>query len=134
MKMFGVWKKLDESGFIHWNGLMSVYVDDILVTGEEFAVHGALQALSGVWTTSSVEWAGVDKPLKYCQRRWFFMSTSTCTSRRCCNVGMLMKELNILTTKLLRIKKLKKALTQTMSGRLKPMRWFFAVVEFTNTT
>ena len=45
---------------------MSVYVDDILVTGEEFAVHGALQALSGVWTTSSVEWAGVDKPLKYC--------------------------------------------------------------------
>ena len=63
-----VWRleELDESGFIHWNGLMSVYVDDILVTGEEFAVHGALQALSGVWTTSSVEWAGVDKPLKYC--------------------------------------------------------------------
>ena len=59
-------EELDESGFIHWNGLMSVYVDDILVTGEEFAVHGALQALSGVWTTSSVEWAGVDKPLKYC--------------------------------------------------------------------
>ena len=63
-----VWRleELDEYGFIHWNGLMSVYVDDILVTGEEFAVHGALQALSGVWTTSSVEWAGVDKPLKYC--------------------------------------------------------------------
>ena len=63
-----VWRleELDESGYIHWNGLMSVYVDDILVTGEEFAVHGALQALSGVWTTSSVEWAGVDKPLKYC--------------------------------------------------------------------
>ena len=63
-----VWRleELDESGFIHWNGLMSVYVDDILVTGEEFAVHGALQALSGVWATSSVEWAGVDKPLKYC--------------------------------------------------------------------
>ena len=63
-----VWRleELDESGFIHWNGLMSVYVDDILVTGEEYAVHGALQALSGVWATSSVEWAGVDKPLKYC--------------------------------------------------------------------
>ena len=60
-----------------------------------------------------------------------FMSTSTCTSRRCCNVGMLMKELNILTTKLLRIKKLKKALTQTMSGRLK--LWLVLCCELNRT-
>ena len=46
---------------------MSVYVDDILLTGEEEeAVQGCLRALSKVWTMSSVEWAGVHQPMKYC--------------------------------------------------------------------
>ena len=45
---------------------MSVYVDDILLSGEEEAVQGALRALSSTWAMSSVEWAGVNQPLKYC--------------------------------------------------------------------
>ena len=37
-----------------------------MITGEHDAVQGALRALSEVWAMFSVEWAGVDKPLKYC--------------------------------------------------------------------
>ena len=55
-----------ESGHIAWTGLMSVYVDDILLSGEEEAVQGALRALSSTWAMSSVEWAGINQPLKYC--------------------------------------------------------------------
>lgn len=54
-------KELD-SGHVCWSGLMSVYVDDILLAGgeEEEAVPGAMRALSRPWAMSSVEWA------KYC--------------------------------------------------------------------
>jgi hypothetical protein len=59
-------KELD-SGHVCWSGLMSVYVDDILLAGEEGeAVQGAMRALSRPWAMSSVEWAEVNKPLKYC--------------------------------------------------------------------
>ena len=55
-----------ESDHVCWTGLMLVYVDDILLSGQEEAVQGALRALSEVWTMSSVEWAGVHKPVMYC--------------------------------------------------------------------
>ena len=58
-------KELD-SGHVCWSGLMSVYVDDILLAGKEEAVQGAMRALSRPWAMSSVEWAEVNKPLKYC--------------------------------------------------------------------
>ena len=66
MKMFGAWKNwmnlASSTGMASCRCMWTTSWSLV----EEFAVHGALQALSGVWTTSSVEWAGVDKPLKYC--------------------------------------------------------------------
>ena len=50
----------------HWTGLMSVYVDDILVSGEEDTVSVALSALQTTWTTSSVEWASSVSAVHFC--------------------------------------------------------------------
>ena len=47
-----------ETGEVHWTGLMSIYVDDILISGEEETVAAALQSLQATWTTSSIEWVG----------------------------------------------------------------------------
>eukprot|EP00913_Durusdinium_trenchii_P015946 g14985.t1 len=49
-----------------WTGLMSVYVDDILVSGEEAAVSAALTTLQATWTTSSIEWASAQEPVHFC--------------------------------------------------------------------
>lgn len=49
-----------------WSGLMSVYVDDILLSGEEEAVGAALKALSSTWATSSAEWASTTNPVHFC--------------------------------------------------------------------
>lgn len=54
------------SGQKVWSGLMSVYVDDILLSGEEEAVSAALQSLSSTWATSSVEWASTSTPVHFC--------------------------------------------------------------------
>ena len=54
------------SGERHWTGLMSVYVDDILLTGEEMALSSALTSLQATWTTSSVEWASPQNPVHFC--------------------------------------------------------------------
>ena len=53
MKTFGAWKNWMNQATSTGMASCRCMWDDILVTGEEFAVHGALQALSGVWTTSS---------------------------------------------------------------------------------
>ena len=54
-----------ETGIENWAGLMSVYVDDILVAGEPKTVKLAMEAIQNKWALSEVEWAG-DKPLRYC--------------------------------------------------------------------
>ena len=54
-----------ETGAENWAGLMSVYVDDILVAGEPKTVKLAMEAIQNKWALSEVEWAG-DKPLRYC--------------------------------------------------------------------
>ena len=54
------------SGECHWTGLMSVYVDDILLTGEEAAISSALTSLQSTWATSSVEWASSQDPVHFC--------------------------------------------------------------------
>ena len=54
-----------ETGAENWAGLMSVYVDDILVAGEPKTVKLAMEAIQSKWTLSEVEWAA-DKPLRYC--------------------------------------------------------------------
>ena len=55
-----------ESGKVHWTGLMSVYVDDILISGEEATVSAALTSLQATWTTSSIEWASSTSAVHYC--------------------------------------------------------------------
>lgn len=49
-----------------WSGLMSVYVDDILMSGEEEAIAAALTTLQSTWATSSVEWASPTTPVHFC--------------------------------------------------------------------
>ena len=55
-----------ETGKQHWTGLMSVYVDDILLTGEEDTLAAALTSFQATWTTSSVEWASSKDPVHFC--------------------------------------------------------------------
>ena len=54
------------SGEEIWSGLMSVYVDDILMSGEEEAIAAALTTLQSTWATSSVEWASPTTPVHLC--------------------------------------------------------------------
>ena len=54
------------SGEEVWSGLMSVYVDDILMSGEEEAIAAALTTLQSTWATSSVEWASPTTPVHFC--------------------------------------------------------------------
>lgn len=54
------------SGESSWSGLMSVYVDDILLAGEEGSISAALESLRATWATSSIEWASSDAPVHFC--------------------------------------------------------------------
>eukprot|EP00438_Fugacium_kawagutii_P036614 Skav217824 [mRNA] locus=scaffold889:271892:280114:- [translate_table: standard] len=56
----------DEENNQVWRGLMSVYVDDLLLAGDLPVVKAAWNALSKVWALSDMDWAEVDQPLKYC--------------------------------------------------------------------
>eukprot|EP00438_Fugacium_kawagutii_P007098 Skav200526 [mRNA] locus=scaffold2291:63661:70974:+ [translate_table: standard] len=47
-------------------GLMSVYVDDLMLTGEEPAVVAAAEALANKWSISPLDWATADEPARYC--------------------------------------------------------------------
>jgi len=55
-----------KTGEKFWAGLMSVYVDDLLVTAEDSAAKAAIQAIADVWAISDVETADVQRPVKYC--------------------------------------------------------------------
>ena len=54
------------TGERHWSGLLSVYVDDLLIAAEDGASSAAMKAIEKVWAISDVEVAGVNKPIKYC--------------------------------------------------------------------
>ena len=55
-----------ENGVRHWSGLLSVYVDDLLIAAEEGASSAAMQAIAKVWAISDVELAGINQSIKYC--------------------------------------------------------------------
>ena len=55
-----------ESGENLWSGLMSIYVDDILLAGEDEALSAGLTSLQSTWATSSVEWATPQTPVNFC--------------------------------------------------------------------
>ena len=64
-----LWRLEEEdlkSGERHWTGLMSVYVDDILLGGEEETLKAGLMSLQATWATSSVEWASVHDAVHFC--------------------------------------------------------------------
>ena len=56
----------EKTGERLWAGLMSVYVDDLLVAADDVTGAAALDALSKTWSISEVEKATAEKPIKYC--------------------------------------------------------------------
>ena len=64
-----MWRLMEvntKTGQETWAGLMSVYVDDLLVSAEPETIQAAMDAVAKTWTISAVEWASTDKPLRYC--------------------------------------------------------------------
>ena len=55
-----------DTGERQWAGLLSVYVDDLLVAAEDEAARAAMKAIERIWAISEVEIAEVNKPVKYC--------------------------------------------------------------------
>ena len=55
-----------DTGERQWAGLLSVYVDDLLVAAEDEAARAAMKAIEKIWAISEVEIAEVNKPIKYC--------------------------------------------------------------------
>ena len=55
-----------KTGQESWAGLMLVYVDDLLMSGEAEVIKLAMDAVAKKWTVSPVEWASPDRPLRYC--------------------------------------------------------------------
>eukprot|EP00438_Fugacium_kawagutii_P032909 Skav221774 [mRNA] locus=scaffold2426:73054:81328:- [translate_table: standard] len=51
---------------VRQRGMMSVYVDDLLLVGEEATMEKAFEAVTKKWETTPMEWATSDKPVKYC--------------------------------------------------------------------
>ena len=56
----------EETGEVVWAGLLSVYVDDLLVAADDCTGAAAMHALSQTWSISDVEQAKVNSPIKYC--------------------------------------------------------------------
>ena len=54
------------SGEVHWTGLMSVYVDDLLFAAESGALDALTTAVEKVWAISDLEKTGEGKIVKYC--------------------------------------------------------------------
>ena len=55
-----------QTGEQFWAGLMSVYVDDLLIAADDCTGAAAMDALSKTWSISDVEKAGINSPIKYC--------------------------------------------------------------------
>eukprot|EP00435_Cladocopium_sp_Y103_P036068 s3762_g9.t1 len=64
-----IWRlvEVDEiTGEVHWSGLMSVYVDDLLIAAEDGALDAATTAIEKVWAISDVEKSGEGNVVKFC--------------------------------------------------------------------
>ena len=64
-----MWRLLEvntRTGEEVWAGLMSVYVDDLLVSADQATIKAALETVANTWSISAVEWASVEKPVRYC--------------------------------------------------------------------
>ena len=54
------------TGERHWLGLLSVYVDDLLVAAEDDAAMEAMKAIEKIWAISDVEVSEAKRSIKYC--------------------------------------------------------------------
>lgn len=45
---------------------MCIYVDDLLLTGPDWVVSGALEAIKDTWEVSAPEWADEDHWMRFC--------------------------------------------------------------------
>ena len=60
-----IWRREEvevNTGERHWPGLLSVYVDDLLVAAEDDAAKTAMKAIEKIWAIFEVEVAEVNKP------------------------------------------------------------------------
>ena len=63
-----LWRLIEvnsQTGDEHWVGLMSVYVDDIMIAANREVAQAAIGSIEKTWAISEVEWAS-EKPLRYC--------------------------------------------------------------------
>eukprot|EP00435_Cladocopium_sp_Y103_P075378 s777_g57.t1 len=64
-----VWRLIEEdeiTGEVRWSGLMSVYVDDLLLAAEDGALDASTKAIEEVWAISELEKTGEGNVIKYC--------------------------------------------------------------------
>lgn len=47
-------------------GYMAVYIDDMLITGDETVIAATLKKLREVWETSEPEWLTKEEDLRFC--------------------------------------------------------------------
>ena len=62
-----VWKIVIRSDELEeeMKGVMLVYVDDLLILGEEGVVQGSLKRIKEEWDISPPEWLGPHKPVRF---------------------------------------------------------------------
>ena len=64
-----IWRLIEKdeiTGEAHWVGLMSVYVDDLLISAEEETLENAVKAIEEVWAISTLEKTGEGRTVKFC--------------------------------------------------------------------
>lgn len=64
-----IWRLMEtteDGGDPVWKGLMSVYVDDILIAADKEVVEAALGEVRNQWALAETTWASEGVPLKYC--------------------------------------------------------------------
>lgn len=64
--LWRIQERVVTSGELLNTGLMTIYVDDILISAEEGAMNSAMDAIGRLWTCSSIEVASPDHAIKFC--------------------------------------------------------------------
>lgn len=64
--LWRIMEKDMDTGEVTNTGLMTIYVDDILISAEEGAMTAAMTAIGNLWTCSKVEVASTTNAIKFC--------------------------------------------------------------------
>ena len=64
-----IWRLIERNeitGETYWVGLMSVYVDDLLISADDETLELAVKAIEDVWAISTLEKTGEGRTIKFC--------------------------------------------------------------------